>query len=507
MKPTVISAIFFTTSSYDDQYGSSFSTHYDNTVKDRILRATDRGREINGISLSGLVGDAISMTSRRGSQIDIPGGWGEKRLSFIITCLISDYNGSTQRQVLTGYTDYNGVSQLSGSLDDNMRLFINNSIIIRDTVLDTGRGRILRPRIESSEYIIRGRRRGSGQPGLRRDQGERLIRPHDIFNDVGVQEYQRFHSGGDQIIDTRSDLAGDIKMGARRENNASEYLGTILKAGVLAETMEQRSWNTDSAFSGEEMSRSEIAAGAVNLGKTEDNPLFTQFLQDCDFYQEGSILLHEMADSVDWPEVYRGQQVTRFINSKEVNERGYTSYERGRGASLGGAGRDAVAVRIIAQSVPSILMTNHISDAMIVFSNDNETVEMNVEVWGERPLIPGANVAGSVQAVRNLILAQVALPISHNGNVIVTCTIDCSAITDIKIKLSMDGEPEEEYVIPMFCDGLISPQKTDDYELASKITNDLQTTIQELADSQFEMADDRIDDSLSNFSWKNISRF
>ncbi|WP_107333785.1 hypothetical protein [Klebsiella pneumoniae] len=507
MKPTVISAIFFTTSNYDDQYGSSFTTHFDNGVKDRILKATDHGKNINSITLSSMVNDAISMTSKRGSLIEIPGGWGEKRLSFIITFLISDYNGTTQRQVLTGFTDYNGVSTISGDLDDNMEMFINNSVIIRDTILDTGRGRVLRPRIESSEYIIRGRGRGEGHVGLRRDKGERLIRPHDIFNDVGIRDYQRYHSGGDQIIDTRADLVGDIKMGSRRENNASDYISTVLKAGVLAETMEQPSWNPDSSFAGEEMSKSELAAGAVNVSKTEDNPLFTQFLQECDFYQEGTIRLCDMARMVDWPETYHGEPVTRFINPKQVEERGYQSYERGRGASLGGAGAEAVAVRIISQAVPSILMTNHISDAMVVFSNDNPLGEMHVEVYGERPLIPGANVSANISAVRQLIEFQVANPISHNGNIIVTCSIDCSAITDIKINLSLDGQPEELYVIPMYCDGLISPQKTDDFDLASKITNDFQTTIQELADSQFSMDDKPIDDALSNFSWGGNSRF
>ncbi|UKS72098.1 hypothetical protein MOA67_gp325 [Klebsiella phage KpLz-2_45] len=507
MKPTVISAFFFTTSNYDDQYGSSFTTHFDNGVKDRLVKATDRGRNINSISLSTAVNDAISMTAKRGSIIDIPGGWGEKRLSFIITFLISDYAGSTQRQVLTGFTDYNGVSMVSGELDDQMDLFINNSIIIRDTVLDTGRGRILRPRIESSEYVIRGRGRNEGQRGLRRDRGERLIRPHDIFNDVGIQDYQRYHSGGDQIIDTRADLVGDIKMGSRRENNAADYISTVLKAGVLAETMEQPSWNPDSALAGEEMSKSELAAGAVNLSKTEDNPLFAQFLQECDFYQEGVIRLEDLARMVDWPETYRGQPVTQFINPKQVEERGYKSYERGRGNNLGGAGVDAVAVRIISQAVPSILMTNHISDAMIAFSNDNDIGEMQVEVWGERPLIPGSNVSGAVNAVRQLIEYQVAKPVSHNGQMIVTCTIDCSAITDIKINLSLDGQPEELYVIPMYCDGLISPQKTDDYDLASKIVTDLQSTITELADSQFSMEENRIDDALTGFSWGGNGRF
>lgn len=502
MKPVVTSAIFFTTSTYEDQYGSSFTTHFDDGVKGRILRATDGGINLSSNSLGAMVDDAISITSKRGNEIAIPGGWGEKRLSFIITFLISDYAGSTLRQVLTGYTDYNGVSLISSKLDDRMRLFINNSIIIRDTILDTGRGRILRPRIESSEYVIRGRGH-ENRSGWGRKQGERLIRPHDIFNDLSIGEINQYHGGGDQLIDTRADFTGDIKMGIRRENNAAEYLTTVLQAGVMAETTEQRAFNPDSQFSGEEMSRTEIAAGAVNVAKTEDNPLFMQFLQECDFSQTGSILLHEIESAVDWPETYRGEPVTRFIEPAGVKERGYTQYERGQGSTWRGADHLTVASKIIGQSIPSILMTHHIADAVIFFSNDNALGEMDVEVLTDsmRPLVPGENVRGFKVAVEKMILDQVANPISHNGEIIVTVSVDFSVVTDLKIRISIDGSEEELLAVPMFCDGLVSPQKTDDVSLASKIANDLKSTIDEIADENFRTGG--AVDSLSNFSWKD----
>lgn len=500
MKPQVISAVFFTTSTYEDQYGSSFTTHFDGGVKERLLRSTERGTRLNSVNLADAVGDAVTMTARRGLDIEIPGGWGEKRLSFIITFLISDYAGSTLRQVLTGYTDYNGVSEISGTLDDDMRLFINNSIIIRDTVMDTGKGRILRPRIESSEYVLRGRRHEE-RSGWGRKQGERLIRPHDIFNDLSIAEISQYHSGGDRLIDTRADFTGDIKMGTRRENNAADWLSTILRAGVTAETTEQPRWNSESQFAGEEMSRNEIAAGAVNVAKTEDNPLFSQFLQECEFSQTGSILLCELEEAVDWPDFYHGEQVTRFISPAEVKDRGYRQYERGQGSDWRGAGRLTVASKIIAQSIPSILMTHHVADAHVFFTNDNLLGEMEVEIFPNsmRPLIPGENVRGFKTALEKLILLQVANPISHNGQISVTASIDCSVVTDIKVTISLDGEPEELFAVPMYCDGLISPQKTDDLDLASKISNDLKSTITEISDEHFRTGG--AVDELSNFSW------
>lgn len=498
--PIVISALFFQSSTYDDQYMRSFTTHFDGGVSSRLLNDTDDGRNLTVTSLSRSVGDAIRMQAKAGSRIEIPGGWGEKRLSFIITLLTSDYNGSKQRQVLSGYTDYDGVNMLSGTLDENMVMFVNNSIIIRDTVLDTGRGRVIRPRIESSEYIIRGRE-PSRRAGFGQAQGDRLIRPHDIFNAIGVSDIQRMSGGNDEVIDTRADIIGDIKMATRRDNNAADYLHSVIRTGVMAETTEPRSFNAESQFGGEEQSKSEVAAGALNFSRVEDNPAFTEFLAECNFAQNGEITLGQMRNCVDWPSLYRGEQVTKFINPQEVAARGYRSYNRGEGADWKGSGRSTTAMALIAQSIPALCMTHHIADAWIEFSNDNIQCEMRVVVGNLRALIPGANVEGFAGALEDLIRIQVANPVSHNGEVLVSAKIDCSVVTDVKITLKIEDEPEVERTVPMYCDGLISPQKTDDMQAANKIMNDVSMTINTISDRLFQSADDRTEDSLSGFSW------
>lgn len=502
MKPRVISALFYETATYDDQPGRSFDTHFDGDVSNRLMRYTNEGRSLTSTNLSRAVGDAIRLSSRVSDTIVIPGGWGEKRLSFIITLLTSDAGGYTQRQVLTGYTDYSGVNILTGSLDDKMEMYINNSIIIRDTIFDTGRGRTRRPRIESNEFILRGRQGGRGGV-FREDKGDRLIRPYDIFNAHSVGDMSSVGGGHDEVVDTRADLGGEIKLGIRADNNAAEYFSRILRAGVAAETTEARAWHPESAMGGETETRAEVSAGMVNVSNLDENPAFIEFLERCDFAKEGIITLGEMADATDWPEKISGKEVTQFISPKEMNERGYQSYQRGQGTSLRGGGPEAIAVAIITQSIPAILMSHQIAEAFIHITNDTNDSKMRVVVYNERPVVVGQDVSINLTAAEEMILMQVALPISRNDEILIDAEINFSTVTDIRIDMSFDGKPKELSVIPMYCDGLTSPQKTADHDLAAKISNDLRVTIQDITDNLYREPEI---DSRDNIRWDDDAR-
>ncbi|UQT02867.1 hypothetical protein TOTORO_00040 [Serratia phage vB_SmaS-Totoro] len=478
MKPQVISAIFFESSNYDDQYSRSFDTHFDGGVASDLMRHTDGGRNLSATALSRSVGSAITMQSRHRGEVVIPGGWGERRLSFIITVLIEDYNGRSKRQVLTGYTDHNGVSRVSGHLDDDMMLFVNNSTTIADTTFSTGRGRSRRSRIESNDYIIRPNAlRDTRTRRLGFEEPERLLRPNDIFNNRSVAEQTRFLGGGDEIIDVRGDLGGEIKLGRRTDNNASNYLSRVLRAGVMSETSTQSDFNPESRFASEELTPAEHAAAATMPSDIGANTLFLDFLSSCDFGQSGSITLRELADCTDWDE-----GVTRFIDSGEVRKRGYTGYERGRGRDWKGSDRNTVAASIIAQSVPALMMQHFICDAVIQITNDTLDGTMRAILMDARPMVPGMNIEPYRGPLEELLILQVGEVVSRNSQMLIDIQIDCSVITDIKIELSIEGEESEEFVAPCFCDGLTSPMKTPDYDQANKIGNDLGNIIDDIVD-------------------------
>lgn len=478
MVPQVISAIFFESSNYDDQFSRSFDTHVDGDTLEHMFRNTERGRNLTPNSLSYSVGSAITMQAMHRGQIGIIGGWGERRLSFIITVLIEDYRGSRRRQILTGFTDHNGVNQFTGSLDEDMLLFVNNSTTVKDTIFNTGRGNNRRSRIENNDYIIRPNTMGKDRNRrLGFEEPERLIRPHDIFNSKSVRDQTRYLGGSDEVIDTRPDLRGDIKLGRRQDNNAADYLSRVIRAGVLAEQTNQNEFNPEARFSSEELTSSEHAAAATMPADVGQNPLFMEFLANCDFGVSGSISLRELADCTDW-----NPDVNQFIAPGEVRKRGYTGYERGAGRDWKGSDRETVAASIIAQSVPALMMQHYICDAIINITNDNITGQMRALVSDCRPMIPGMDISPYIQGLEDLLVLHVGEVVSHNGELLIDIAIDCSIITDIKIKMSIEDGNVEDFVAPCFCDGLTSPMKTPDYDQASKIGNDLSSIIDRVVD-------------------------
>lgn len=493
--PRVLKAVFYKTGTYDDQVSTGYMSrgNHSGELTDIIAEITDEGCQITDSVLSEVANDIITYDLGDTTPIDIDNGWSERRFGFVLAILEDTHTRTRKIHVVTGYTNHCDITMISKELDPNMVMYINNSIVLREEEIDNSRGRRRHRKTIGNEQIIRGRRsrpsRGRlGLPGSDRrgDVGDTMIRPSDIFYRASSIDILARHGGAGNIRDGRSTFNDDIKTGQRRHNNLSSYLTDVLRTGIAARSVvgnnvlgegDHQDRTAERIYQESQMSSEEYAAAALDTRQFHKSRLFSALVQRGDFDVNGSVTLEELTDCVDWPE-----GVTDVYDTNTVERRtGRRLGERGTSARWNDATNECLAATIISRSVPAMMLQNLISECQIIITNETLTGEIEVVVTNERPLVDGIDIDRCAENLEDQIRIDLARVVTRNNEMDLSANIDINMAFDQQIKISVDGGCEEEFIAPMFCDGLNSPQKSSDPNALGNLATDLEDVIIELS--------------------------
>ena len=126
------------TGGYQDQVIRPFVAELRPDHIENLNKAVDKTKSVGSSKIASNViaqamGDAIMPSVAPISKAQIIGGWSERRFRFSLLVESPMPGGYTTQVVyISGYTDHLGVS-MSGHLDPNMRLYINNVIVLNKT--------------------------------------------------------------------------------------------------------------------------------------------------------------------------------------------------------------------------------------------------------------------------------------------------------------------------------------------------------------------------------------
>lgn len=485
MEPRVTDAIFYLASGDETQYGRNFQTsRTSDNVRDSFLRETNDGRHLDATTMARAVSDIIELRPDVGRNdiIEIPNGWGSERMAFILVVLTEDYAGTECRQILTGFTDKADLS-FNGRMDPDMVLYINNTFTIRDSEVETGRGRRRNSRMESSEYIIRGRR-ATERNILGVQNHDTLIRPQDIFFQKSeAQTIGRF-GGADSYNDARTSLTGDFKTAKRIHNNPANYLSDIVRTGVTAETVslnERGTRHSDDDDMDEAMERlddlnpDERAAAMLRGTELHRNELFRNFLSRTEYERNAEITFREFLDCVVWPDNVEADMIGFGSARKGLGAN--THVAEGEGNKWNGGNPTTLAAEMIAKTLPALVMNNFISSALIEMTNETLDGQIHCRVIGARPLIRDMNIERYEIALEQRLETDLGLILSRNNQLSFNMSANIKVTTHLEIKISVNGSKMEPFRSPVYCDGLLSPMKADSDEVLRNIVNDMDDLI------------------------------
>lgn len=483
----VIRCLMVKTGTYNDVAARPYQTQFDTHKLNQFQEVTQGGRYVSGSTLAGVAGGMLRPTAEAEGIVGIENGWDTPRLRFLMEVeYSSDIMGAGQRQFMSGYTDYVGVSA-NHAVDPKMRLFFNSSVTVRNTVEMTPVGRQTIGRVMDSSHILRSTElqpltSGLGAPGVPgqnpmmgssmfRGPGlsqfgqpsPTLMRPQDVFSSMST----RVLDDAD-ILDYRTMAMGPSK--SRRSNgSAPDYLSRTLKAYSAARAH-------DDVYQGDFADVMEEARGQVQESPVTQDLWLHQLSRATQFGDTMSVTWGELC-SMD-PNI---DGVAQIILGDSGNGMGPVS-TRGNSEYWTTSTMQTIAATILSNSVPSLLMD--LMMTQVDFMATNQTLggadPFDIKILHAQGFAQNLDLTPYLQRFEGRLITEVLRDLTSNNAIDINLRMSVDILGETTIDLEMNGEPSIRYVMPSFCDALAAPVMTMNPDRLRDLSSDLSSLYENL---------------------------
>ena len=447
----ILRLIFVRTGTYNDMT----LRPYQSTVSPQnimaLQEATDGGRNMQATALAGVAGSILRPVAQSQGLVTVPNGWETPRLRFILEIQHQDFAGGQRLQYLTGYTDHIGLSH-AGSLDPQLRLYINNSISTNTISYATPTGRVSQQQITDASQVLQ----GSYTPSFSNvAQTAHLMRPMDMFKSISAQSVM-----GD-VTDLRSTFAGENLKMSRRTNSAPiYYLSRVMQAhqAVVSDS------DSDAEY-GAMMNR---AAGMVKETLVASDPFFAQAKRQTSLSEGTSLTFGELCDM--YPEA-RHPSITMVLNGSEVSN--VANHQRGSTAYWNGNDNETVFATILSHSVPAIMMDTMLMKVGFLATNQTIGGHFEIKIGGANSFARGLNLDPYVHSFVTRLQTEILADLVQNARIPVRIQAEFDLLGETKLTIGVGSNPLTTFTTPSFCDALFAPVLTNNSVTLSTLTHDV----------------------------------
>lgn len=460
------------TGTYDDQYHRPYVFNPSQGDVNEFQEVTYGDTRVTPTGIAAVAGRMIKPRAMAGHAIGIAGGWGNRRLRFLMIVEFPVGLGNSQLEVITGYTDHVGVSMHGRApvLDPHMRFYINNTVSIRVTNQQFGGGQVqpCYTVIEAAHLIVPVVNAAGNLMTTHQSPTTHLMRPQDVLG-----AWQATTLPGD-TVDTRNQMLGNtVKMSRRSNGLAPEYLTRITNAIVgsettVAETIGLKRDEVYTATRARDDVREPMAA----------RDQFLRFINNganSEFQWERNVTygsLRGMFPNID------ADEITSFTPRNSVVRNDFAAPERGMTESLGGAGPlQSIAVQL-ANMLPAIMMDLMLAEVNMEISNQTLDGVPFVKIGenASRCFVPVDSTPYATLFAQRVV-KEVFPALTDGNNIALHGFIYVDILGTTHMRISYAGSHITDFMVPTFCDGLFAPTVTDQ---GSNLTS-MATQIHDLA--------------------------
>lgn len=482
------------TGTYQAQCLRPFKSNTNQAVVSALRQATNDGLNLGVAAVQEIASDVIVPQANVEGEVLIPHGFNSRR--FRLMCRVNESHpfiqGTTTQRVFFGYSDHCDAS--ANYLPDDMRIYFNSETIIQESIVPTPHGPQNQARIIGSNQILSPVNMMDGHNGMFSRPSNFLIRPEDNFNLMQTKAVAKnLEENGlvdvkiDQAYDYRTMVGegGSFKYSMRKDTSPVRYLSSSLGAYQHArseynDTMKDQ----DSMLFNRGNDPTEVLFGeAANMCRNhnvQSNTFLAILREHAGFMEKGYVtwgrlkqLFPELAD----PQVAKfamddGRGVSKVSHSEQSQH-------------FRGADPTSIAVSLLAQAIPSIMMDTFFRTVSFAVTNGQGPNEYIFEIFpnGTTSIVRHLDMRPYVQQLERRIKVDILNNISR-GNQIpfkISCHSDLAGETIVDISLGID--PIERYVAPTFADSLFSPVITRNQELSNEIATDITWLVRNVIDS------------------------
>ncbi len=466
-KITINKALFIETGTYNDMSLRPYQTNLTDRTLGMFQEATHNGESISAAAISGISNSIITPSANAGERIQVPGGWSEPRLRFILDITErSSIGGHGTRKILQGYTDYVGVNFNTASVDPNMSMFFNSVVTLRETYQDTPFGNNVRSAISESNHLLRGDYNPAanwGNEGAGRNTNS--MRPEDVFATMG-----RMDLGLDDVTDTRSTFAEfPVKKSKRSNASTANYVADILKGyrGAYDSFSPNESDGMGSLM--------QAARGTVAENLMATDPFF-ELLQrmTSNFVNGGFVSYGELASVI--PEFDSQVNIMPSSQVAKQSAHGFENHRAGDTEHWNGSTLETTWATGLSASVPSLMMDLMLTG--IYFQATNATLNGRVEtkILNVMSFAEGIDLTPYLNNFQMRLETEVLQGLSLGNTIDYQITMRVDIAGETRVTVALHGDPHGvEYSTPSFADGLFVPVITNESQNLDTVAHDLHT--------------------------------
>ena len=457
------SLILQKTGTYNPMYQRPYTTNVDGTMLGGVIdRAMSTGTgKLTGALLAGVTNGLLNPSPTHQGEIFIPGGWNEQRVRFHMEVLCETSLGTQSIYYLQGYTSYPGVSD-SGAIDPQMEFIFNSYICVSRVNQLTPAGYVTKDIISDSGQILC----NNDWNGLF-GANQYLMRPQDIFTGMHTQYVERLTDPTfGTVTDARAMFKGGVECNRRKNNIPANYLGSVIE-GFYHSTQ-------NAAFGADNSDLISSAQQLVQDPRAYENPVIRALSER---YGRGMMNKFVYGDLVALdPGVVVNTNVIA-MNPRAIAQ----THQAGSTSYWNGSNYTTVAANILASAVPALMFETMLS--RVAFSSTNTANGQVITIISDANGLTSVDKGQLAEMFVRRFDTEVIRDVTYNNMEQYDIRMIANLYGETIIDISIGGAPMERFVVPSFCDNLVSPVLAPTDTHFNTIVHDLDVVVTQVTEA------------------------
>lgn len=461
----IVRIIMQETGTYNTMMRRPFESNLNGNIQKAIIENCERAGRITPNLLTGVAGQFLMPSATPERPVNIINGWDTRRFKFFMEVRSTSQMGNVITEFITGYTDQMG-SSVFGSLDPNMTFYINTVNMAKNAVRTTPMGtQNIQSIVDCSHLLYQG-----DYQGVHGLNNSHKMRPEDVFvtmQNVELEQASNIYGGASDFVDTRTHLTRKPIKATRRFNSSPIFVSSVLDSYV--QTKRQ-------ALGGHsDLEITDTAAASVASARVNEDP-FLNLLRNHTGLDGGSFTIHDLL-AID-PTVESRIVITPLTSALRA-----TLPAAGQTQHWQTADFETQFATALCQAVPGYMLDNCLQSVKLRATNMEMGGNISVLLVDYGTLLQGIDVSPYLAAFSFALEKTVLADLTQNNMIPFTLELSCNLMSDSMLNLSVNGSPFVPYVVPCFCDNLMSPLVTADKSRLNTLAKDIATVVDYLGDA------------------------
>lgn len=447
------------TGTYNPMYSRPYETNITGHVLEHITDKIESSstKTIQPELFTGMAHTVISPSATPQGIINIPFGWSERRIRFVLEVHVENAMGSTFIYYFQGYTNYLGISE-GRNIDPNMEFVINSFLTVTRMPSYTQTGYTTIDKVTESSQVINGRIMTEGisdtHPGS--PMGVYSMRPQDVFLGVSSdylrtsrEGYGRY--GGSKepsFLDARNSPKTDAISNSRQNGLISNYLSGMVRDYTDATALLEFGQDTANVYD-----------RANGMSAQHESLLPHNLFMRAIDQSRGQVGVNTGVFTIN-DLINIDSNVSNVTNYFALGQTAKTQLpQAGDSAYWNSTDRETLVATLLSNGIPALMMELMISKIHFRTTNYDVTNRVTTTLIDAQSLTT-ADMTTAYQRFIIRLERELLFDISFGNQESFAIDVNINLFGESMISVGLNGQSMVSYSTPSFCDSLLTPVAT-----------------------------------------------